>query len=89
MGGGIVMSFLYRSSLAAAVTSVFQGTADALVPPATGSALASDRPDLVTLVVTTGAGHVDSWNFDPVRYERYVQTFVAAHSSPAAGSARA
>lgn len=156
MGGGIVMSFLYRSSLATRVTAVildspmldfssavdhgasntslpmiglpvpgslvavakwmaswrfgvdwgklnylagdsrlrspillFQGTADATVPTSTSSALASDRPDLVTYVVTPGAGHVDSWNLDPARYERYVQTFVTTHTAEAAESTHA
>jgi fermentation-respiration switch protein FrsA (DUF1100 family) len=153
MGGGIVMSFLYRSSLATSVAAVvldspmldfssavdhgvsntslpviglpvpgslvavakwmaawrygidwgklnylagdsrlrspillFQGTADATVPPSTSSKLATDRPDLVTYVVTPGAGHVDSWNVDPARYERYLQTFVATYTAQAAAS---
>ena len=34
---------------------LFQGAADTTVPPATSYALAAQRPDLVTYVVTPGA----------------------------------
>ena len=145
MGGGIVMSFLYHSSLASSVAAVvldspmldfsrtveyqaqqrrlplfnlrlpgsliaagkwfagvrygvdwnavdylpnvsrlstpillFHGTADVTVPIATSAELAAARPDLVTYVVTPGAGHVDSWNLAPQRYDRYVESFLAA-----------
>jgi uncharacterized protein len=145
MGGGIVMSFLYRSPLAADVSAVildspmldfvrtveyqagqqtlpivgtglprslvtvgrwiaglrygvdwdalhylkdvgrlkvpillFHGTADTGVPIATSAELAAARPDLVTYVVTPGAGHVDSWNLTPARYDAFVSDFLAA-----------
>lgn len=60
---------------------LFQGTADKTVPQATSDRLARDRPDLVTYVVTPGAGHLDSWNLDPVSYEDRVESFAAAHAT--------
>jgi len=39
-------------------------------------AFAAARPDLVRLLVTTGGGHVASWNVDPARYETEVRTFL-------------
>ncbi|HET7465417.1 MAG TPA: alpha/beta fold hydrolase [Candidatus Dormibacteraeota bacterium] len=58
---------------------LFQGGADELVPQSMSDQLAADRPDLITYVVTPGAGHLDSWNLDPDRYERYVEDFIAEH----------
>ncbi len=60
---------------------LFQGGADTLVAQSVNDRLAADRPDLVTYVVTPGAGHLDSWNLDPPRYEGYVQQFAAAHAA--------
>ncbi|MEA2024009.1 MAG: hypothetical protein U9N79_06920 [Actinomycetota bacterium] len=37
--------------------------------------LADARPDLVT-IVETDAGHVLSWNVDPVTYERHITEFL-------------
>jgi uncharacterized protein len=71
--------YLASDALLRAPILLFQGTGDKIVPLATSSQLAKDRPDLVTYVVTPGAGHLDSWNFDPVRYERYVESFATAH----------
>lgn len=60
---------------------LFQGTADKTVPPATSDQLSKDRPDLVTYIVTPGAGHLDSWNLNRGRYESSVQSFAAAHAA--------
>jgi uncharacterized protein len=54
---------------------LFQGTADKMVPPATSDELARIAHD-VTYVRVGGAGHLDSWNLDPARYDRAVQAFV-------------
>ena len=54
---------------------LFQGTADTRVPPATSDELARRAPE-VTYVRVPGAGHLDSWNLDPARYDRAVQAFV-------------
>jgi fermentation-respiration switch protein FrsA (DUF1100 family) len=55
---------------------LFHGTADPRLPFATSQAWAAARPDLVTFVPVTGAGHVRSWNTDPARYEQAVRTFM-------------
>jgi hypothetical protein len=54
---------------------LFQGTADKTVPAATSDQLARTAGD-VTYVRVAGADHLDSWNLDPVRYDRAVQAFV-------------
>lgn len=48
---------------------LFHGTADGTVPMATSEAFAAALGPRVTLVRTAGAGHAQSWNFDPARYE--------------------
>ncbi len=148
MGGGIVMKFLYESSLAVRVAGVvmdspvldfeetvnwgvrdrfipwpvkdfgmqiaawrfdmdwdaldylrsaadlstpillFHGDDDPKVPVSTSDRLALARPDLVTYVLTPGAGHVRSWNVDPASYEVAVREFLAhleAGASPGRG----
>lgn len=55
---------------------LFHGTADSMVPLETSKALADSRPDLVTLVVIPGAGHVQSWNYAPELYERSLRRWV-------------
>jgi uncharacterized protein len=57
-------------------TLVFQGTDDETVPPATSDQLAAAEPDLVTLVTTEGAGHVESWNVDPQAYHDALRAFL-------------
>ncbi|MEA3510739.1 MAG: alpha/beta hydrolase, partial [Actinomycetota bacterium] len=56
---------------------VFHGTEDNSVPIELSRRLAEARPDLVALV-ETDAGHVLSWNVDPVVYERHVAGFLAS-----------
>ena len=56
-----------------APTLVFQGTDDDTVPSTTSDQLATAEPELVTLVVTEGAGHVESWNVDPSAYDAALQ----------------
>ena len=58
---------------------VFHGTADESVPPATSRLLAQQRPDLVTLIEPSGAGHVLSWNVDPGAYVGAVTAFLDEH----------
>jgi len=140
MGGGIVMSFMHQSSLAARVEALvldspmldfsatvdhgasgvpgflnsfgktvaglrfgihwgrlnylewagdlhvpvllFHGDADDTVPVETSDKLAFARPDIVTYVRVTGAGHVRSWNTDPPAYEAKVREFLT-HVTPA------
>jgi alpha-beta hydrolase superfamily lysophospholipase len=75
------LNYLTSDARLRAPVLLFQGTGDKTVPPATSNQLAKDRPDLVTYVLTPGAGHLDSWNLDPIRYERYVERFATAHAA--------
>ena len=61
---------------------LFHGDADDTVPVETSDKLALARPDIVTYVRVTGAGHVRSWNTDPPAYEAKVREFLA-HVTPA------
>lgn len=60
---------------------LFQGLADKTVPAYTSSQLAKDRPRLVTYVTTKGAGHLESWNFHPKRYDSALSSFLSSHIS--------
>lgn len=60
---------------------LFHGTDDETVPVETSDALAAARPDLVTYVRVSGAGHLDSWNVDPTRYESAMASFLATHAA--------
>jgi alpha-beta hydrolase superfamily lysophospholipase len=59
---------------------VFHGDADRLVHIRTSEALASARPDLVTLVRVADAPHAHSWNMDPKAYEQAIGEFLRARS---------
>jgi fermentation-respiration switch protein FrsA (DUF1100 family) len=56
---------------------VFHGVADDFVPIAQSRALAAARPDLVELVETPGALHVESFNLMPAAYGERVTEFIA------------
>ncbi len=60
-------------------TLAFQGTADDTVPPAITTRLAAARPGLVRAELVDGAGHVESWNTAPVRYDREVRRFLTPY----------
>jgi pimeloyl-ACP methyl ester carboxylesterase len=55
---------------------LFHGTEDRTVFMETSEALADARPDLVSYVPVVGAGHVESWNVDPLAYESAVRDFL-------------
>lgn len=55
---------------------VIHGTADTTVPVATSQRLAESAPDRVEARIVEGAGHVESWNADPQRYDDWVQDFL-------------
>ena len=55
---------------------LFQGLADKTVPPITSSQLAVALPKLVTYITTPNAGHLESWNLNPTRYNDYVRSFL-------------
>jgi uncharacterized protein len=56
---------------------LFHGTQDSTVPISSSDAFARALPELVTYYRVAGAGHVESWNVGPGRYERRVRTFLA------------
>jgi hypothetical protein len=55
---------------------VFIDDADKTVPNGPAIEFAASRPDLVTLVKTSGGGHTASWNVNPASYEATVATFL-------------
>lgn len=55
---------------------LFHGTEDTTVFIETSEALADARPDLVSYVPVPEAGHVESWNVDPLGYESAVRDFL-------------
>ena len=58
-------------------TLVFHGAADQTVPLSVSEDLAERYAALVTLIVTPGADHVQSWNIDPEEYSRSIESFLA------------
>jgi fermentation-respiration switch protein FrsA (DUF1100 family) len=58
---------------------IFHGDADETVPVAESRAFAAARPDLVTLHVLPGAGHVESVNFAPERYAAQITDWLRSH----------
>lgn len=67
-------------------TLVVHGTGDDVVPIAGSEALAQARPDTVTLLRVPGAGHVRSWNADPVTYELAVTMLLERATEPHSAS---
>ncbi|MFE3454686.1 alpha/beta hydrolase family protein [Nonomuraea sp. NPDC059194] len=62
---------------------IFADTDDTGVPIGPALELARARPDLVTLVQTSGGGHVGSWNVNPAAYEKASEEFVTRPWTPA------
>jgi hypothetical protein len=71
------LNYLERAGDLHVPVLLFHGDADGKVPVDTSDKLASARPDIVTYVRVTGAGHVRSWNLDPPAYEAKVRAFLA------------
>lgn len=61
-------------------TLLFHGDTDETVPVGTSRALANARSATVELVVVPGAGHEQSWNVDPTRYDDRLAAFLARFS---------
>ncbi len=55
---------------------LFHGDADDQVPIRTSGDFAAAAPEIVQYHPIAGAGHVRSWNIDPLRYEATVQAFL-------------
>ena len=60
---------------------LFHGTEDSTVPISSSDAFARALPRLVQYHRVAGAGHVESWNVGPRRYERLVRAFLASGTS--------
>jgi pimeloyl-ACP methyl ester carboxylesterase len=56
---------------------VLHGEADEIAPVGGSRAFADALPGLVTLEMFEDAGHFESWNVDPDRYEEAVRAFLA------------
>ena len=56
---------------------LFHGTEDTTVPISTSEAFARALPRSVQYHRVPGAGHVESWNVNPRRYDRLVREFLA------------
>lgn len=73
------LDYLSKSNKFRAPILLFQGLNDKTVPPITSNELAADQPHLVTYVTTAGAGHLESWNFHPQKYDSELKSFLADH----------
>ncbi|MDA1280623.1 MAG: alpha/beta fold hydrolase, partial [Chloroflexi bacterium] len=56
---------------------LIHGDTDDTVPVETSVRFAEKSPDLVDLHRFTEAGHVESWNYEPARYEQLLAEFVS------------
>jgi uncharacterized protein len=68
---------------------IYHGAADETVPIATSTALARELRHSVKFVVTPGAGHAQSWNYDPRRYESALERWLERVTSDSAQAALA
>ncbi|MDA8291179.1 MAG: alpha/beta hydrolase [Actinomycetota bacterium] len=71
------LDWLRRAGELDVATYLVHGDDDLTVPFGPSVELARLRPDLVTLRVVPGAGHVGSWNVDPEAYARSLGEFLA------------
>lgn len=71
------IDYLRRAGRLVVPILVFHGGDDQVVPIAESQELEAARSGLVTLIEVPGAGHVGSWNVDPIAYEERVLDFVA------------
>ncbi len=71
------LDYVSKLSQAAVPMLVFHGLDDDVVPVELSRSLDEAAPRLVQLHETPGAGHVQSWNVDPERYEQLVRVFLA------------
>lgn len=61
---------------------LFQGASDPLVPPADSRAFAAAVPDhRVTYIQVPHAGHIQSWNVDPLSYDRRLSAFLQRYAT--------
>jgi fermentation-respiration switch protein FrsA (DUF1100 family) len=55
---------------------ILHGDADETVPIDVSRAFVAARPDIVTLHVVPGAGHVEAVNFEPALYASSIQRWL-------------
>jgi hypothetical protein len=72
------IDYVDREGIIEVPTLVFHGADDQTVPLSVSEDLAEIYPDLVTLIVTEEADHVQSWNIDPERYEDLLTAHLTA-----------
>jgi pimeloyl-ACP methyl ester carboxylesterase len=72
------LNYLSRADKLRVPILLFHGDDDDRVPVETSDALAEARPDIVTYVRTSGAGHVRSWNIDPDAYAAAMREFLVS-----------
>lgn len=70
------LDYLDRAGELSVPILLFHGAMDDTVPVELSDQLAETRPDLVTYLRFDDAGHVRSWNVDPVRYEQALTDFL-------------
>lgn len=70
------LDYLSRADELRVPILLFHGDEDERVPVETSDALAEARPDIVTYIRTSGAGHVRSWNTDPDAYTAALRRFL-------------
>jgi pimeloyl-ACP methyl ester carboxylesterase len=61
-------------------TLLLHGDADTRVPISVSKILAGEASGYVRFVVTRGAGHLESWNTNPTRYDRLLAEFLNHHT---------
>jgi uncharacterized protein len=61
---------------------LFQGQDDQLVRPSDSRSFAVVAPGPVTYVSVAGAGHVGSWNRNPVAYDDHLLAFLTPFAPP-------
>ncbi len=71
------IDYVRRAGRLITPTLVIHGDADLTVPVSVSREFAAARSELVILVEVPDAGHVRSWNADPISYEERILDFVA------------
>ena len=71
------MDFVTRALDLTLPTLILHSDDDGFVPSTASRALAASRPDIVTLVPFTEAKHTKLWNYDEVRWNSSIKTWLS------------